>query len=152
MTEFGADLAAACDAAKTIGITLESIVFPRNQFNADYLDACRKAGLIAWRGNERGRMYRAEAPSGQRFAQRGVRLGDGYLHLSGAHCSPPVARAALGERVPPATTRPGPYWLPSYIIRNLVTPWRLGAVSRENWGGFLQALSDPLPHVVSKFH
>lgn len=63
-----------------------------------------------------------------------------------------VARAALGERVPPATTRPGPYWLPSYIIRNLVTPWRLGAVSRENWGGFLQALSDPLPHVISKFH
>ena len=97
VTEFGADLAAACDAAKTIGITLESIVFPRNQFNADYLDACRKAGLIAWRGNERGRMYRAEAQSGERLAKRGVRLADAYLNLSGANGSHPVARDGMAD-------------------------------------------------------
>jgi hypothetical protein len=95
VTEFRADLAAASDAAKAIGITLESIVFPRNQFNADYLEACRAAGLIAWRGNERGRMYRAAAQSGEGLAKRGVRLVDAYLNLSGANGLRPVAHGDM---------------------------------------------------------
>jgi len=97
VTEFRADLAAACTAAKAIGITLESIVFPRNQFNAGYLDACRSAGLIAWRGNERGRMYRAEAQSAEGLAKRGVRLVDAYLNLSGANGSRPAARGDMAD-------------------------------------------------------
>ncbi|MEM7224425.1 MAG: ATP-grasp domain-containing protein [Pseudomonadota bacterium] len=61
-----------------------------------------------------------------------------------------VAQAALGEKVPTATTEPGPYWLPSYVVRNFATPWRLTAVSRKNWSGFFQVVSDPLPHLMSK--
>ena len=59
--ELRADLAAACNAAKAIGITLESIVFPRNQFNADYLEACRAAGLIGSTDRASGRYFRAIA-------------------------------------------------------------------------------------------
>ena len=60
-------------------------------------------------------------------------------------------RAALGEEVPAATTKPGMYYLPSHVIKNLATPWRLGSMSRQNWGGFFQAVSDPLPHLISKY-
>ncbi len=97
VAEFGADLAAACNAARAIGITLESIVFPRNQFNAGYLEACRAAGLIAYRGQERGWMYRAEAQSAEGLAKRGVRLVDAYLNLSGANGSRPVARCGVAD-------------------------------------------------------
>jgi len=63
-----------------------------------------------------------------------------------------AVRAALGEEVPQATTKPGEYYLPSHVIRNLATPWRLGSMSRQNWRGFFQAVGDPLPHLMSKFH
>jgi hypothetical protein len=92
VTEFRADLAAACNAAKAIGITLESIVFPRNQFNAGYLDTCRKAGLIAYRGQERSRIYAAGGHNRETLLKRGARLMDAYLNLSGPHGDEPVAR------------------------------------------------------------
>lgn len=61
-----------------------------------------------------------------------------------------AARAALGEAVPQATTKPGRYYLPSHVLRNLATPWRLGSVSRQNWRGLLQVIGDPLPHLMSQ--
>ncbi len=97
LSAFRADLAAACRVAEAEGLRLQSIVFPRNQFNGDYLEACRAAGLIAWRGNERGRMYRAEAQSAEGLAKRGGRLADAYLNLSGVNGSHPVARGGMAD-------------------------------------------------------
>ncbi len=93
--EFGADLTAAGNAARAIGITLESIVFPRNQFNADYLEACRAAGLIAYRGQERSRLYAAGRHNRETLLKRGARLADAYLNLSGSHGAEPVARDGI---------------------------------------------------------
>ena len=95
VAEFRADLAAAIDAARAVGIKLESIVFPRNQFNAGYLDACREAGLIAWRGQERSYLYAAEGRSHETLLKRGARLIDAYLNLSGPHGAEPVARGGI---------------------------------------------------------
>jgi hypothetical protein len=97
LSAFRADLAAAFRAAEAEGLRLQSIVFPRNQFNADYLECCHAAGLIAWRGNERGRMYRAEAQSSEGLAKRGARLADAYLNLSGTNGSHPVARGGMAD-------------------------------------------------------
>jgi len=92
VAEFRADLAAAIDAARAIGIMLESIVFPRNQFNADYLGACCEAGLIACRGQERSRIYAAEGHNQETLLKRGTRLMDAYVNLTGTHGTQPVAQ------------------------------------------------------------
>jgi hypothetical protein len=84
---FKADLAAARRAAGALGIDLASIVFPRNQFNAEYLGACREAGLTSFRGNEDNWIYRGERHEG--FLKRAVRLADAYVNLVGPHIFSP---------------------------------------------------------------
>jgi hypothetical protein len=92
---FRADLAAAQATAAREGIVLESIVFPRNQVNAAYLDDCRSAGLIAYRGTEPARIYRP-APSGTEPAlKRALRLADAYVDLTGANTAPPRVDGGL---------------------------------------------------------
>ena len=52
LIQFDYDLKAAQSIAKkNFGISLESLVFPRNQFNADYLDVARKNGIKVVRSN-----------------------------------------------------------------------------------------------------
>lgn len=80
---FGADLEAACRAAASLDITLQSIVFPRNQFNADYLAVCRGYGLSAYRGNERSMLYAPTPRRSQRMLTRAARFFDSYVDLSG---------------------------------------------------------------------
>jgi hypothetical protein len=85
LKSFNADLDAAKLAAAAEGIALKSIVFPRNQFNARYLAACRDKGLIAYRGNERSRLYKAAPQSGEKLAKRAGRFLDAYINVSGAN-------------------------------------------------------------------
>ena len=49
--QFRADLEKARELASAKGITIESLVFPRNQFNADYMDVCREMGIKSVRTN-----------------------------------------------------------------------------------------------------
>lgn len=51
--QFYDDLMAAQRAAKTFGKNLSSLVFPRNQFNDEYLRKCYQAGITAVRSNPR---------------------------------------------------------------------------------------------------
>ncbi len=87
---FRADLAAARAAAHNFGLTLRSIVFPRNQVAPGWLQECREAGLIAFRGTERGALYRPSGRAGQGIVRRGLRLADSYLDLTGANVSWPA--------------------------------------------------------------
>jgi Polysaccharide deacetylase len=92
---FRADLEAARRAAARLGVTLKSLVFPRNQFNDAYLDVCREAGLICFRGNPDSRLYRA-ATTGESRLKRACRLVDSYMSLSGANvATPTIERAGL---------------------------------------------------------
>ncbi len=76
---FRSDLAAALQLARRHGYHLHSMVFPRNQCNADYLATCAEFGFIAFRGNQPGWMYSA----GNTWQKRLGRLLDTYLPLSG---------------------------------------------------------------------
>jgi peptidoglycan/xylan/chitin deacetylase (PgdA/CDA1 family) len=49
--QFRADLQAAQRAASVYGVTLKSLVFPRNQFNDDYLRVCFEEGFTSVRSN-----------------------------------------------------------------------------------------------------
>jgi hypothetical protein len=81
---FKADLRAAISVARTRGISLESLVFPKNQFNPEYVSICRELGIRAFRGNPPSWLYRPlQTPLG-----KAARLLDAYLNISGHNCYP----------------------------------------------------------------
>lgn len=84
LEQFDADLKASVSLAKTNGLVLNSLVFPRNQFNEDYLDVCKTNGFIAYRGNPQNWAYRAETYQGRNIFKRIFRLIDSYMPLSGS--------------------------------------------------------------------
>lgn len=85
IAQFDADLAAACRIAEDEGYALRSIVFPRNQYEADYLEICRRHGIIAYRGNESSWLYAPKSRAEESKLRRALRLADAYLNLSGHH-------------------------------------------------------------------
>ncbi len=84
--DFRADLEAAKKTAAKSGITITSLVFPRNQFNDAYLEVCRQMGIFCYRGNETSWMYSAVNSETEKRSRRAGRLVDTYLNISGHHC------------------------------------------------------------------
>lgn len=98
---FEADLCAAQKAAEDYGVQLKSLVFPRNQFNARYVEVCRRMGIAAYRGNEVHWVYEATNFKKQGWLRRGLRLADAYMDISGHNCfSPEVARHTFPFNMP----------------------------------------------------
>jgi peptidoglycan/xylan/chitin deacetylase (PgdA/CDA1 family) len=83
---FKADLESAIKIANKFGITLTSLVFPRNQFNDDYLKICSELGILCYRGNEHSWLYRAKNGQDESYFRRFFRLLDAYLNISGHNC------------------------------------------------------------------
>jgi peptidoglycan/xylan/chitin deacetylase (PgdA/CDA1 family) len=92
---FRADLAAARTAAADLGLSLASIVFPRNQVSPAHLAVSREFGLRAFRGNERAWFHRARRDREQNLLVRGCRLADSYLPLAGPHDREPALVAGM---------------------------------------------------------
>jgi len=80
---FKADLQAAKAISEKEGITLTSLVFPRNQFNQTYLRCCAEEGIITYRGNEKAWYYQPESGGNGSLFKRGMRLLDSYINISG---------------------------------------------------------------------
>ena len=81
---FAADLSAARSVALRHGISLKSIVFPRNQYGPDHIEVCKKAGLTSWRGNAKGWAYKPTSGVKQTLLRRGLRLLDAYSGILGS--------------------------------------------------------------------
>lgn len=84
LTAFEADLAAAKALADLRGVSLKSIVFPRNQFTAAHIEVCARQGIAHYRGNPDGWAYRAAKGSEQTPAKRAMRLIDAYSGVLGS--------------------------------------------------------------------
>ncbi|RUT33473.1 hypothetical protein EJP77_07435 [Paenibacillus zeisoli] len=124
--EFQADLRAAVRAAKRQGIQLESIVFPRNQVNPDYLKLLWPEGIRAYRGNPEHWLYKRGYSTGDSLLRRALRLMDTYLNLSGFH-SYTLAEPQLGEPI----NLPASHFLRSYSRKlALLEPLRLRRILR----------------------
>lgn len=82
---FRDDLRAAVRVAQGRGMELRSLVFPRNQYNATYIDVCRELGITSYRGNEASWIYEARGGAHDVAWRRGARLVDAYANLSGHH-------------------------------------------------------------------
>lgn len=83
LDQFETDVALAVQVAKKLEIQLESIVFPRNQVNKDYLHICKKYGLSTYRGTEKGNLWQARSRKKLAFHTRLLRYIDSYIPISG---------------------------------------------------------------------
>ncbi len=83
---FRADIQSAKKIAQQWNIKLESLVFPRNQFNVDYLKVCKEEGITSYRGNENSWMYEPRSYTKESSLRRLARIIDAYINISGHHC------------------------------------------------------------------
>ncbi|WP_432817030.1 polysaccharide deacetylase family protein [Sulfitobacter sp. JB4-11] len=95
---FAADLEVAKTLATRRGISLKSIVFPRNQFAPEYLRVCRDAGITTYRGNPDGWAYRAAKGADQTLLRRALRLMDAHTGYLGSHAQDTKAVSSGGMR------------------------------------------------------
>jgi hypothetical protein len=65
---------------------LTSLVFPRNQFNDEYLKVCLELGVFCYRGNEHSWIYKAKDGHSESNFRRAFRLLDAYVNVSGHNC------------------------------------------------------------------
>lgn len=77
--QFEADLDTARAVAAPFGISLQSLVFPRNQFNATYLESCAERGILSVRSNPDVWYWDTLAP--QTLATKVFRTADAYIPL-----------------------------------------------------------------------
>ncbi|MEP6628045.1 MAG: polysaccharide deacetylase family protein [Ginsengibacter sp.] len=84
--DFIADIKAAKKVALDNNIQLSSFVFPRNQYNEEYLEICKELGFTSFRGNERSKLFSSKSQGNTTFLRRPFRLLDSYINLSGQNC------------------------------------------------------------------
>ena len=78
LEQFRADLRAAQASAALYGKKLRSLVFPRNQFNEDYLKVCFEEGFVAVRDNPRDWFWNIESTQQESSWKRLNRGVDAY--------------------------------------------------------------------------
>lgn len=83
--EFEEDLLLAKKIALQHDIELYSLIFPRNQFNNQYLSICKKYGIKSVRGNEKGWIYQVTGGNNN-YIKRALKLVDSYFNISGHNC------------------------------------------------------------------
>lgn len=86
LATFRADLEAAQKAAARYGVRLRSLVFPRNQFTAEYVAVCAEMGFEAYRGTESSWLYRSRSKGEESLPRRALRLADAYAGITPHHC------------------------------------------------------------------
>lgn len=84
--DFRADMIQSQKVAADYGITITSLVFPRNQSNEDYLQVCNELGILCIRGNESSWLYEARSGQKENLLRRGIRLADSFINISGHNC------------------------------------------------------------------
>lgn len=83
LTHYQADLAAAIKIAEEQNCKIDSIIFPRNQYNRDHLSALAEYGIQYYRGNEQHWMYRPRSRKEESWSRKLARLIDSYIKISG---------------------------------------------------------------------
>jgi len=86
LDHFREDLTAAIRIAEKRNCRIESIVFPRNQFNKAYINVLKELGIRSYRGNPSHWIYKKGYSSNDSAFKRAMRLMDSYFNLSGHNC------------------------------------------------------------------
>jgi len=83
---FRDDMLAAKKIGQEKGITMQSIIFPRNQFNEEYIDVLQDLGITSYRGNEKIWFFNGKMGEEAKLMKRAFRLLDSYINISGHNC------------------------------------------------------------------
>jgi hypothetical protein len=114
--QFNEDIKMACDLAASKGINIRSLVFPRNQFNRDYLSICAAHGITSVRSSPD--VWYWEPATGSSFMKKFFRAGDAYLKFQ------PIKKVFLEDIKTDSlplllpSTRLYRAWRPEYRIQN----------------------------------
>jgi peptidoglycan/xylan/chitin deacetylase (PgdA/CDA1 family) len=84
---FDADLKAANKAARKFNATMRSLVFPRNQFNPDYLKICYNNGIQTVRSNPASWYWTPVANGATSFFRKLFRTADAYIQVGSERTS-----------------------------------------------------------------
>ncbi len=88
--QFKADLQAAIEVGKLNNTDIKSIVFPRNQFNENYVNICKDLNINYLRSNPTNFLYKTRTKTAENhWLLRGLRLLDTYLNISGKQLGVP---------------------------------------------------------------
>lgn len=95
---FEADLIKCIEMAKGMNLRLSSLVFPRNQYNKDYLELCFEQGINNVRTNPSSWYWKN--PEKNTLIQKVFRTGDAYLGLnSNSYASTDIKKSTNGLRL-----------------------------------------------------
>ncbi len=97
---FDADIKAAKKIALANGITLSSIVFPRNQVNPLYFPVLKDNGIHVYRDNQPSWIYKPRKLSAENLFIRICRFVDAILPVSGYNTYPIRKESALPVNIP----------------------------------------------------
>ena len=86
INDFNEDIKMAIKVAQENDIKITSLIFPRNQFNDEYLKVCNDNGIICYKGNEHSWLYKAKKGEQESMFRRFLRLVDAYFNISGHNC------------------------------------------------------------------
>jgi peptidoglycan/xylan/chitin deacetylase (PgdA/CDA1 family) len=84
--QFKNDLRSAIAIAKEKSIEIKSIVFPRNQYSDEHINACLEEGIKIYRGNALSGAYKPLSREKENIFRKGVRFADTYINITGHHC------------------------------------------------------------------
>ncbi|MBT1688321.1 polysaccharide deacetylase family protein [Dawidia soli] len=119
--QFRADLQAAQRAAALCNTRLTSLVFPRNQFNEDYLRVCYEEGFTAVRDNPRDWFWNIRSTQNESRWKRLNRGADAYIPL-GKKNTYDLASVAVQPGLPlclPASRLLRPYDPAEYFLNDM---------------------------------
>jgi hypothetical protein len=133
--EFDADIKAAKKIAQANGITLNSMVFPRNQVNEDYLDLLVDNGIHVYRGNPISWIYKPRKFAAELPFIRLCRLLDTYLPISGYNTHIITKEEGLPVNIP-ASRFLKPYnknlaWLEKLKLKRIINEMTRAAKQNE---------------------
>ena len=80
--DFKHDMSSAINIANKKSVNLESLVFPRNQYNKEYLEVCKNLGITSYRENEKIWFNKAESGQDETIFKRVFRFLCQYFWTS----------------------------------------------------------------------
>lgn len=165
--QFAADIDSAIKAADIFGEKMVSLVFPRNQFNAEYLKVCFDKGIKVVRSNPDQWFWSGTTDENTSLVRKLFRTGDTYIAL-GKNTSYPINSLRITQGEPlqlPASRFLRPYhpkykFLNTMRLKRILSEMEMAAKRNEcyhlwwhpeNFGDHPQESLRDLKIIIDKF-
>ena len=127
LEQFEADLKTAILVARGIGLSMKSIIFPKNQVSKDYLKVCAKYGIESYCGNP-DKFFNKPKSSFDAIKNKIGRLLDAYINIGG-RTSYPLSSIDVTEM--PMNIKASRMFRPYMKNLSFFEPLRIRRIKRE---------------------